>query len=110
MPAWLVNTGWSGGSHGVGARMKLKLTRAIINAIHNGELARAPTVKDTVFGFEVPTTCSDVPADILVPRNTWKDKSSYDSTAKKLAGLFRNNFEKFSDGASADVRAAGPVA
>src|SRR5262245_21056795 len=106
--AWLVNTGWSGGAYGVGARMKLKLTRAIINAIHNGELAKAATATDPVFGFAVPTTCSGVPAEILIPRNTWADKASYDATAKKLAGLFRNNFEKFADGASADVRAAGP--
>src|SRR5262245_17867441 len=106
--AWLVNTGWSGGDHGVGARMKLKLTRAIINAIHNGKLSEAKTVKDPVFGFEVPTECDEVPAEILVPRQTWKDKSSYDATAKKLAGLFRKNFEKFAEGASADVRNAGP--
>jgi phosphoenolpyruvate carboxykinase (ATP) len=107
--AWLVNTGWSGGAHGVGSRMKLKLTRAIINAIHNGELARASTVQDPTFGFAVPTQCSDVPAEILVPRNTWSDKSNYDATARKLAGLFRTNFEKYADGATAEVRAAGPT-
>jgi phosphoenolpyruvate carboxykinase (ATP) len=107
--AWLVNTGWSGGAHGVGARMKLKLTRAIINAIHNGELAKSPTEKDPTFGFAVPTQCSGVPAEILVPRNTWADKASYEATARKLAGLFRDNFTKYADGASADVIAAGPV-
>lgn len=107
--AWLVNTGWSGGADGVGSRMKLKLTRAIINSIHNGELSRAETVLDSVFGFAVPTTCTDVPAEILIPRNTWSDKSSYDATARKLAGLFRDNFQKYSDGASAEIRAAGPV-
>jgi phosphoenolpyruvate carboxykinase (ATP) len=108
--AWLVNTGWSGGAYGVGARMKLKLTRAIITAIHSGELARAEMVKDPIFGFSVPTACPGVPAEILVPRNTWSDKASYDATARKLAGLFRDNFEKYADGASAEVRAAGPVA
>jgi phosphoenolpyruvate carboxykinase (ATP) len=108
--AWLVNTGWSGGSHGVGSRMKLKLTRAIITAIHSGELAQAPTQQDPVFGFAVPTTCAGVPAEILIPRNTWADKGSYDATAKKLAGLFRSNFEKYADKASAEVKAAGPVA
>jgi phosphoenolpyruvate carboxykinase (ATP) len=107
--AWLVNTGWSGGSHGTGARMKLKLTRAIINAIHSGELAKAETKQDPLFGFAVPTACSEVPAEILIPRNTWADKSSYDATAKKLAGLFRSNFEKYADGASSEVKAAGPA-
>src|SRR5688572_2349819 len=95
--AWLVNTGWSGGSYGTGSRMKLKLTRAIINAIHNGELAQAQTKQDPVFGFAVPSACSEVPPEILIPRNTWADKASYDATAKKLAGLFRNNFEKYAD-------------
>jgi phosphoenolpyruvate carboxykinase (ATP) len=107
--AWLVNTGWSGGAHGTGARMKLKLTRAIITAIHSGELKDVKTVRDPVFGFEVPTACPGVPAEILTPRNTWADKASYDATARKLAGLFRDNFEKYADGASADVRAAGPA-
>jgi phosphoenolpyruvate carboxykinase (ATP) len=108
--AWLVNTGWSGGAYGTGARMKLKLTRAIINAIHSGELAEAKTVQDSVFGFAVPTACSGVPPEVLVPRETWSDKASYDATARKLAGLFRDNFQKYADGASAEVRAAGPAA
>lgn len=107
--AWLVNTGWSGGSFGVGARMKLKLTRAIINAIHSGVLAQAATVRDPVFGVAVPTHCPGVPPEILIPRNTWSDKASYDATARKLAGLFRDNFEKYADRAAAEVRAAGPV-
>jgi phosphoenolpyruvate carboxykinase (ATP) len=108
--AWLVNTGWSGGAYGVGARMKLKLTRAIITAIHSGELARAEMVRDGVFGVDVPTSCAGVPADVLIPRKTWSDKASYDATARKLAGLFRDNFTKYADGASAEVRNAGPVA
>jgi len=108
--AWLVNTGWSGGSHGTGSRMKLKLTRAIITAIHNGDLAKAKTQRDPVFGFDVPIACPDVPSEILIPRNTWSDKASYDATAQKLAGLFRSNFEKYADGARPDVRAAGPAA
>lgn len=107
--AWLVNTGWSGGSYGVGSRMKLKLTRAIISAIHDGELSRAETMRDPVFGFEVPKACPNVPFEILAPRNPWKDKAAYDATAEKLAGLFRSNFENYADGASAEVRAAGPV-
>jgi phosphoenolpyruvate carboxykinase (ATP) len=108
--AWLVNTGWSGGAYSVGARMKLKLTRASINAIHSGELVQAQTARDPVFGFDVPTTCAGVPAEILIPRNAWSDKASYDATARKLAGLFRDNFDKYADGANAEVRAAGPVA
>jgi phosphoenolpyruvate carboxykinase (ATP) len=107
--AWLVNTGWSGGAYGVGSRMKLKLTRAIISAIHNGDLARNATVTDPVFGFEVPAECPGVPSEILQPRNTWSDKSSYDATARKLAGLFRANFEKYAEGADVQVQNAGPV-
>jgi phosphoenolpyruvate carboxykinase (ATP) len=106
--AWLVNTGWSGGGFGVGARMKLKFTRAIIDAIHNGSLAKAPTVEDAVFGLAIPTQCEGVPAEILQPRNTWTDKAQYDAAAKKVATLFRDNFKKYEAQASAEVRAAGP--
>jgi len=108
--AWLVNTGWSGGGFGVGSRMKLKLTRAIISAIHNGQLTKAETTKDPVFGVEVPTSCPGVPAEILIPRNTWSDPSSYDAAARKLAGLFRSNFDKFDSSGKAELRAAGPRA
>ncbi|MEM9658546.1 MAG: phosphoenolpyruvate carboxykinase (ATP), partial [Planctomycetota bacterium] len=76
--AWLVNTGWSGGAHGTGSRMSLKYTRAIIDAIHDGSLAKAPTLTDPVFGVEVPTECANVPAEILVPKNTWSDKTEFD--------------------------------
>jgi phosphoenolpyruvate carboxykinase (ATP) len=107
---WLVNTGWSGGSYGSGKRMKLSLTRAIIDAIHNGSLASAPTIKDDIFGFDVVTEVAGVPSDVLIPKNTWSDKEAYDATAKKLATLFINNFKTYSEGASEEVRAAGPVA
>jgi phosphoenolpyruvate carboxykinase (ATP) len=107
--AWLVNTGWSGGAYGTGARMKLKLTRAIIDAIHSGELARAESAEDPVFGFTVPAACPGVPSEILTPRSTWKDKNAYDATARKLAGLFHDNFQKYAEGASAEVKAAGPT-
>ncbi len=106
--AWLVNTGWSGGAYGVGARMKLRYTRAIIDAIHSGELSRAATVEDALFGLQVPTSVSGVPSEILVPKNTWKDAAAYDAAALKLANLFKNNFTKYEEGASAAVRAAGP--
>jgi phosphoenolpyruvate carboxykinase (ATP) len=105
---WLVNTGWSGGAFGVGARIKLKYTRAIIDAIHSGALAEAQTQVDPVFGLAVPTTCPDVPSEILQPRNTWADKAAYDEKAKKVAALFRDNFKKYEAQASAEVRAGGP--
>jgi phosphoenolpyruvate carboxykinase (ATP) len=106
---WLVNTGWSGGAYGTGKRMKLSITRSIIDAIHSGELAKASTVKDPVFGFDVVTQCSGVPSELLLPRNTWKDPADYDAAAKKLATLFINNFKTYEAGASAEIRAAGPV-
>jgi len=105
---WLVNTGWSGGAYGVGSRIKLKYTRAIIDAIHSGALEKVATVEDPVFGFAVPTSCPEVPADILQPRNTWSDKANFDDKARKVASLFRENFKKFEAGTSAEVRAAGP--
>jgi len=106
--AWLVNTGWSGGGYGTGARMKLKITRALIDAIHSGVLAGQPTVADPVFGFAVVSECPGVAKDILIPRNTWADKGAYDGTARKAAGLFRDNFKKYEAGASAEVKIAGP--
>jgi phosphoenolpyruvate carboxykinase (ATP) len=104
---WLVNTGWSGGAFGVGKRIKLAYTRAIVNAIHSGALANAKTQKDPVFGFEVITECPGVPSEILNPRNTWADKAAYDAAAKKLAGLFHENFKTYEAGVSPEVRAAG---
>ncbi len=105
---WLVNTGWSGGAYGVGSRIKLKYTRAIIDAIHSGALASAPTQIDPVFGLAVPTSCPQVPAEMLMPRNTWADQAAYDDKAKKVAQLFRDNFKKYEAQASAEVRAGGP--
>lgn len=108
--AWLVNTGWSGGPYGVGSRMKLSYTRAIIDAIHEGALDNVEFVKDPVFGFEVPTSCAKVPSEILIPRNSWKDGASYDKTAQKLAAEFNKNFEKYRDGSSEEIINAGPKA
>jgi phosphoenolpyruvate carboxykinase (ATP) len=105
-----VNTGWSGGAFGTGSRMKLKITRAIIDAIHNGSLAKVETKTDPVFGIEVPLNCSNVPSEILQPRNTWQDKAAYDATAKKLSGLFRDNFQKYAADVTPEVREAGPAA
>ncbi len=106
---WLVNTGWSGGGYGVGKRMKLAFTRAIIDAIHAGTLADASVQRDSVFGLDVVTAAPGVPSDILLPRNTWSDKLAYDAAARKLAGLFRTNFQKYESGVPAEVRAAGPA-
>jgi phosphoenolpyruvate carboxykinase (ATP) len=103
---WLVNTGWGGGPYGTGKRISLKHTRTIIDAIHSGALAGAKTVRDPVFGFDVVIECPGVPANILTPRNTWSDPSAYDAAARRLAGLFRDNFKSYESGVSADVKAA----
>ena len=95
---WLVNTGWSGGGYGVGKRISLKNTRAIIDAIHTGALANPKTERDPVFGFDVVTEVPGVPSEILRPRKAWPDKAAYDATAKKLAGLFNKNFETYAAG------------
>jgi phosphoenolpyruvate carboxykinase (ATP) len=105
----LVNTGWGGGAYGVGQRISLKNTRAIIEAIHDGALAKAPTQRDPVFGFDVITECPNVPKGILRPREAWADKSAYDAAAKKLANLFRENFKTYESGVSPDVKAAAPA-
>jgi phosphoenolpyruvate carboxykinase (ATP) len=106
--AWLVNTGWSGGGFGVGKRMSLKYTRAILDSIHDGSLAKAPTAEDPTFGLHVPTTCANVPAEILIAKNTWADKTAYDQKARHLAALFVKNFQKYADRASERIRAAAP--
>ncbi|MEN0063412.1 MAG: phosphoenolpyruvate carboxykinase (ATP) [Myxococcota bacterium] len=105
---WLVNTGWTGGPYGTGHRMSIAHTRAIIDGIHSGALAEAPTQTDPVFGFEVPTSCPNVPDEVLLPRQTWSDPEAYDAMAKKLASLFQENFEQFADGASDAIKGAGP--
>ena len=106
---WLLNTGWTGGPFGVGKRMKLAHTRAMVHAILRGDLATTKTEKDPVFGLDVPTEVKDVPSDVLRPRQTWPDKNAYDAQAKKLAEMFRKNFEKFGSFASDAVKAAGPA-
>jgi phosphoenolpyruvate carboxykinase (ATP) len=107
--AWLVNTGWSAGPYGVGKRMKLAVTRAIIDAIHSGALLHAPTKPDAVFGFGVVTHCPGIPKEILWPRDAWGDGDEYDSTARRLAGLFRDNFRQHEAGAGTSLASAGPV-
>jgi len=92
---WLVNTGWSGGQYGVGKRIDLATTRAIIDAIHSGSLGTAETRRDPIFGINAVVECPNVPRGILIPSNTWRDKSAYEATAQKLAELFRNNFKNY---------------
>lgn len=105
---WLVNTGWSGGAHGVGKRMKLAMTRAIIDAIHSGKLASARTFSDLTFGVGVVVECPGVPKEVLTPRDAWTDKAAYDATAKKLAGLFSDNFKKYESQVAQEVKDARP--
>jgi phosphoenolpyruvate carboxykinase (ATP) len=106
--AWLVNTGWTGGGYGVGSRIKLRYTRAMIDAIHSGDFDNVETVTDAEFGFEIPTSCPNVPAEVLIPRNTWADKTAYDNAKQKLIGLFQDNFKQFEAGVNEDITAAGP--
>ncbi len=105
---WLINTGWSGGSYGVGSRMKLSFTRAMITAALEGKLNDVEYVNHEVFGLAMPTTCPDVPSEILNPRNTWTDQNAYDAKANELAEKFVNNFEKFKDFASEEIMNAAP--
>jgi phosphoenolpyruvate carboxykinase (ATP) len=107
---WLVNTGWSGGPYGVGQRMKIRYTRAMIRAILNGSLAQTQTAPDPIFGVNVPVSCPEVPDDVLQPRNTWEDKEAYDRQAKDLARRFNENFKKYEAGVSDAVRAVAPKA
>jgi phosphoenolpyruvate carboxykinase (ATP) len=104
---WLVNTGWSGGPYGVGSRMKLPYTRAMVRAVLSGELRGAKTEVDPIFGLAIPTEAPGVPAEVLNPRKTWSDPAKYDEQARKLAEMFRKNFEKFGNVDKA-IRAAGP--
>ena len=106
---WLVNTGWAGGSYGTGQRMKLAHTRAIVVAIHTDQLVDAPSVRDAYFGIETITRVPGVPDEVLLPNQAWRDEAAYQQTARKLAQLFQKNFEKFADGVSEEVRAAGPT-
>jgi len=105
---WLVNTGWSGGAYGLGKRMKLPITRGIIDAIHSGALRDAPATADAVFGLDAITSCPGVPDEVLVPREVWADKAAYDVTARKLAGLFAHNFRQYLDKVTTAVAMAGP--
>src|SRR5699024_1254111 len=105
---FLVNTGWTGGSYGVGERMKLSYTRAMIHAALEGELNTIETIMDDVFGFNLPTHVAGVPDEVLMPRQTWSDKEAYDQAARNLAKEIRENFENFSY-VSDEIKQAGPL-
>ncbi|NBX80883.1 MAG: phosphoenolpyruvate carboxykinase (ATP), partial [Flavobacteriales bacterium] len=105
---WLINTGWSGGAYGVGSRMKLSYTRSMITAALTGKLNDVTFEKLPIFDLEFPTSCEDVPSELLNPRNTWSDKAAYDATANSLASKFVANFEKFAEETSAEILAAAP--
>lgn len=105
---FLVNTGWTGGAYGTGERMELKYTRAMITAALKGELNDVETKQDDIFGLNIPVSIPNVPNDILVPRNTWENKDTYDQEAKKLALAFHENFKKFTNANDA-IRQAGPI-
>ena len=103
---WLVNTGWSGGAYGVGQRMPIKHTRALLRAVLDGSLAQAKFHADPVFGLMIPSGVPGIPDDVLDPRQAWVDKAAYDRTAGELAARFEANFATFQDGASEDVKAS----
>jgi phosphoenolpyruvate carboxykinase (ATP) len=105
---WLVNTGWVGGPYGVGKRISIRYTRALLNAALTGKLDKINYVKDPIFGFEVPTQCPDVPDEVLSPASSWHDKKEYDRRYKDLAMRFKQNFGKFEDGTPPEVVEAGP--
>jgi len=105
---WLINTGWSGGPYGVGERMDINLTRALLNAALSGELAKAPLQEDPIFGLLIPEFCEGVDSNVLHPANTWQDKAAYEIKARELAKAFRDNFKDFEMMVSAEVVAAGP--
>ncbi|KAK9814537.1 hypothetical protein WJX72_007563 [[Myrmecia] bisecta] len=113
--AWLVNTGWTGGSYGVGSRIKLRYTRAIVDAIHSGELAKAEYVATPIFDLHAPSSCPGVPADILNPANSWPKQDEFTATLTHLAELYQANFKKYACGGgfvsaevATNITAAGP--
>ena len=105
---WLLNTGWTGGPHGVGHRMKLSHTRQMLNEALEGNLDGAEIAYDPVFGLAIPTKVDGVPDEVLIPRNTWDDKDAFDKKAKELAGMFSKNFKEFEEAASQELIKAGP--
>ncbi len=106
---WLINTGWTGGAHGVGRRMRLGHTRRMISAVLGGELDATAMRTDPTFGLEVPSAVEGVPIELLNPRETWRDKAAYDARSGALAAMFARNFEAFQDDVPEEVKKAGPL-
>jgi phosphoenolpyruvate carboxykinase (ATP) len=104
---YLINTGWSGGPYGIGKRMNIHYTRSMVTAALSGELDKVQYRHDEVFNLDIPVTCPNVPPEVLNPRNTWSDKDAYDSSAKRLAQMFVDNFRKFGNVAQ-EITQAGP--
>ncbi len=105
---WMINTGWTSGPHGVGYRIRIPHTRAMLNSALAGDLDNVEFVVDPVFGLSVPKEIPGVPSELLLPRGTWEDKDAYDTQAAKLAGMFRKNFEQYSQGVAQSVIDSGP--
>jgi phosphoenolpyruvate carboxykinase (ATP) len=105
---WLVNTGWVGGPYGIGKRISIRYTRAMLNAALSGKLNNVEYTTDPIFGFRVPKTCPDVPAEVLDPSSSWHDKKVYLQRYRALASRFVDNFKKFEEGTPPDIAAAGP--
>jgi phosphoenolpyruvate carboxykinase (ATP) len=103
---WLVNTGWTGGAYGTGARMPIKATRALLTAALNGSLNEGEFRKDPHFGFDVPLSCDGVDDTLLDPRGTWADGAAYDAQAQKLVNMFADNFAQYVPYIDDDVKAA----
>ncbi|MDG1811001.1 MAG: phosphoenolpyruvate carboxykinase (ATP) [Polaribacter sp.] len=106
---WLINTGWTGGSYGTGSRMKLKYTRAMITEALEGRLDAVRFVQHPVFGLSMPTTCNNVPDEVLNPKDTWADKTAYDAKAMELATSFKKNFKQFEEYANEEIMAGAPL-
>ena len=105
---WLLNTGWVGGPYGVGKRISIGYTRAILNAALAGELLEVEYATDPIFGYQVPTACPEVPEDVLDPASSWPSEEVYMQKYRELAARFVDNFKKFEDGTPDEVRNAGP--
>ena len=105
---WLVNTGWSGGPYGIGERMDINHTRALVRATLNGDLNKVGTVRDEIFGFQIPVSCPGLPPKILNPENTWADHAAYKAKAKELARKFKENIENYADKTGREILDAGP--
>jgi phosphoenolpyruvate carboxykinase (ATP) len=105
---YLINTGWSGGPYGVGKRMNLAHTRAMVKAAMNGDLEKSSFTHDHIFNLDIPASCTGVPQEVLNTRNSWSDKRKYEISARRLASLFVKNFEKFSN-VSEEIKNAGPT-